>query len=169
MAKKNKEKQARRRRVQNCACIIVNNFMFWHKLKKNHYYNQPVEHVYSSSIFDTKEYDVLYENQNNLSHKVWKEFDEKHKTGFEFHNDLTDINFQKEVICLWFFRERNDTGGGESIDILNKKIMYSANTFLITESKDIKIINRKKEYICRPVLQLDMSKRKYKEIIERIK
>ena len=40
--------------------------MNWEKLKQNHYNKDPVEHIYSKTIFDMKEYDDLYENQNNL-------------------------------------------------------------------------------------------------------
>ena len=36
--------------------------MHWDKLKKEHYFADPVEHVVSSTIFPTKEYDTLYEN-----------------------------------------------------------------------------------------------------------
>ena len=39
--------------------------MNWLKLKKQHYFKEPVEYFYASSIFDTKEYDALYENQDD--------------------------------------------------------------------------------------------------------
>ena len=41
--------------------------MNWEKLKPVHYFKEPVTYFYSSSIFDTKEYDALYENQNNFN------------------------------------------------------------------------------------------------------
>ena len=40
--------------------------MNWEKLKKDHFKTDPVEHIYVSTIFDRLEYDILYENQNNL-------------------------------------------------------------------------------------------------------
>ena len=95
--------------------------MNWEKLKPNHYFKEPVEYIYSSTIFDLKEYDKLYENQNNLNHKVWQDFDKKYKIGFQFLDDIRDINLMKEVICLWFFKERNDRSGGEDIELSGKK------------------------------------------------
>ena len=107
--------------------------MHWDKLKKEHYFADPVEHVVSSTIFPTKEYDTLYENQNNFNHTTWKEFDAKYRTGFELKDDITQIDFNKEIIALWFFRERADDT--RSYIHLNgkKKLNYLANTLLITE------------------------------------
>ena len=80
--------------------------MNWEKLKPNHYFDDPVTHIYTQSMFDTREYDRLYENQNNLNHQSWQEFDSKYRTGFEFKNGFSDIDFNREIICLWFFKER---------------------------------------------------------------
>ena len=49
--------------------------MEWKKLKPSHYFTKPVKHIYTSSIFDIKEYDKLYENQKNHSHQLWENFD----------------------------------------------------------------------------------------------
>ena len=35
--------------------------MNWDKLKPNHYFRDPITHIYAQDIFDTKEYDKLYE------------------------------------------------------------------------------------------------------------
>ena len=143
--------------------------MNWEKLKPNHYFKEPVEYIYSSTIFDIKEYDRLYENQNNLSHQVWKDFDSKYSTGFQFHEDLTEINRNKEVMCLWFYKDRNDRSAGEVIELAGKKITYFPNAFLITESKDIKIIREKRNFIRRPCLQIDLDRETYNQIIGKIK
>ena len=140
--------------------------MNWEKLKSQHYHKEPVEYIYTRSIFELKEYDKLYENQNNLTHKVWKDFDEKYRVGFEFLDDIRDINKDKDIMCLWFFKERNDRSAGTDIKIAGHTITYYPNTFLITESKDIKILE-KNEYIRRPVVQLDLSRKTYKSIVER--
>jgi len=141
--------------------------MNWEKLKTNHYFKDPVEHVYASTLYDMKEYDKLYENQNNLNHHVWQEFDQKYKTGFEFMNDIREINTNKSVICVWFFKDRNDRSSGEDILLRDKKIKYQPNSFLITKSKDIKIIDKKDKYIRRPLLQLDLKIEVWNQILER--
>jgi len=141
--------------------------MNWEKLKTNHYFKDPVEHVHASTLYDMKEYDKLYENQNNLNHHVWQEFDQKYKTGFEFMNDIGEINTNKVVICVWFFKDRNDRSGGEDIVLNGKKIKYQPNTFLITQSTDIKILDKKDKYIRRPLLQLDLKVEVWNQILER--
>ena len=141
--------------------------MNWEKLKTNHYFKDPVEHVHASTLYDMKEYDKLYENQNNLNHHVWQEFDQKYKTGFEFMNDIREINTNKVVICVWFFKDRNDRSGGEDIVLNGKKIKYQPNTFLITQSTDIKILDKKDKYIRRPLLQLDLKVEVWNQILER--
>ena len=143
--------------------------MNWKKLRKPHYHKEPVEYIYATAIFDLKEYDSLYENQNDLSHQVWQEFDAKYKTGYEFLQDIQDLNLKKEVICLWFFKDRNDKDAGVDIDLSGKLITYFQNTFLITESKKLKILERKKFFPNRPALQIDLSKKIFDEITEPFK
>ena len=116
--------------------------MNWKKLRKPHYHKEPVEYIYATAIFDLKEYDSLYENQNDLSHQIWQDFDAKYKTGYEFLQDIQDLNLKKEVICLWFFKDRNDKDAGVEIDLSGKLIKYFQNTFLITDSKKLKILKR---------------------------
>ena len=143
--------------------------MNWKKLRKPHYHKEPVEYIYATAIFDLKEYDSLYENQNDLSHQVWQDFDAKYKTGYEFLQDIQDLNLKKEVICLWFFKDRNDKDAGVDIDLSGKLITYFQNTFLITESKKLKILKRKKFFPNRPALQIDLSKKIFAEITEPFK
>ena len=143
--------------------------MNWEKIQSDQIFVEPVTHVFATNIFDTKEYDKLYENQNNLDHHTWREFDKQYKTGFEFIDDLRHINFQKEVICLWFFKERNDRHNRDDLRLAGKNILYFPNTFLITKSKDIEVLEKNKNYIRRPVVQLDMSNRKFESICQRIK
>ena len=143
--------------------------MNWKKLKSQHYFKEPVEHIYATAIVDIKEYDSLYENQNNLSHQVWQDFDIKYKIGFEFFKDLREFNKDKEVICLWFFKERSDNSKNNDIDLEGKNIMYTPNTFFITKSKNIKINEVGKQWPYRPVLQLDLSIKEYNKIIKMIR
>ena len=143
--------------------------MNWEKIKKSYYYKEPVEHILAPAIFNLDEYDSLYRNQNNLSHQIWQDFDTKYKIGFEFFKDLREFNKDKEVICLWFFKERSDNSKNNAIELEGKNIMYSPNTFFITKSKNIKINDAGKQWPYRPVLQLDLSISKYNKIIKMIK
>jgi hypothetical protein len=143
--------------------------MNWQKLRKPHYHKEPVEYIYATAIFDLKEYDSLYENQNDLSHQVWQNFDTKYKMGYEFLDDIRDVNFNKEVICLWCFTDRNDKSSAVDFNLAGKLITYRSNTFLITESKELKILERKKFFPRRPALQIDLNKRIFDDIIMRIK
>jgi len=143
--------------------------MNWNKLQTKHYFAEPVEYIHAFDIFDQKEYDKLYENQNNLSHPVWEAFDKQYRTGFEFKEDITDINFNKEIIALWFFRERSDNNHPPAFNLKDKLIGYMPNQFLITEYKDIQIKESKRKYIRRPLIQLDINREQYKELINNIK
>lgn len=143
--------------------------MNWNILKPTHIFRDPVEHIISATIFDQKEYDVLYENSNNLNHTVWKEFDKKYKVGFELKDDITNIDLNKEVIALWFFKERSDSNSQPRINLKNKLITYFPNAFFLTKSKDIKIVEQKRKYIRRPMIQLDISAKTFDGIMERFK
>ena len=142
--------------------------MNWEKLKPDHFFKTPVEHFYASTLFDTLEYDRLYENQNDLSHKVWQDFDKKYKIGFQFNEDLREIDKNKPVICIWFFKERTDNTAGEDIEFAGKKIKYFSNSFLITKSKDIKVLERqKRKHNRRPFLQLDLKNETWEQLLKR--
>ena len=144
--------------------------MNWEKLRKTHYHEEPVEHILATAIFSLKEYDSLYENQNNLSHQVWQEFDTKYKVGYEFLQDIKDVSLNKEVICLWFFKDRSDRDAGVDIDLSGKLITYDTNTFLITKSKKLKILKRKKNFAPgRPAIQLDLNAKQFDKIVDRFK
>lgn len=142
--------------------------MHWEKLKPNHFFKEPDYHFYSKTLFAVKEYETLYENQTNPAHKSWQEFDKKYKTGFQLYDDLREINLNRPVICMWFFKERTDNTAGEDIELAGKKIIYFPNSFLITKSKDIKIIERKKrKHNRRPFVQLDMKDSTFQDLLKR--
>lgn len=144
--------------------------MNWDSIKKQHIFKEPVEHIYTAELFDRKEYDKLYENMNNMKHPLWTDFDSKYKIPFQLYYDIRDINKNKEVICLWFFMDRNDKSSGVDIVLAGKKLRYFHNTFLITQSKDIKILETNpKQYIHRPFVQLDLKESKYKQLLEKYK
>ena len=143
--------------------------MNWEKIKKSYYYKEPVEYILAPAIFNLDEYDSLYRNQNDLSHQVWQNFDAKYRVGYEFLDDIRDVNFNKEVICLWCFTDRSDKSSAVDFDLAGKLITYRSNTFLITESKELKILERKKFFPGRPALQIDLNKRIFNDIIMRLK
>ena len=125
--------------------------MNWEKLKPNHYHDQPVEHICAHDIFEVKDYDKLYENQNNLKHQSWKEFGEKYKTNFQFLENFSEIDFSKDITCLWFFKERSDSTAAY-VHLNGKQIRYMANTFLISKSKAVKFVHTTRKYIRSPLV-----------------
>ena len=140
--------------------------MNWDKLKKNHYHDQPVEHICADNLIDSLKYDSLYENQNNLDHQHWKKFCEKYNTKAELKENFSDVDFSKDIICLWFFKERSD-GTVAHVHLKGKQIRYTANTFLITRSKDIKFVHTKRKYIRSPLVQLGLSNEIYNKLLGR--
>ena len=143
--------------------------MNWEKLTHRQYHTDPVEYVYAQSIFDTKEYDRLYENQLKPNHDSWQEFDKKYRVGFEFKEDITEMDLEKEVIALWFFKERSDRYSQPCIDLSGKLLPYFPNTFFLTKSKNVKIKESKKRFIRRPMVQLDMTEKQFDNIVGRFK
>ena len=143
------------------------------KLKKTHLYQDPIEHIYASNIFDIKEYDKLYENQNNPNHKVWKDFQTTYNfKKIRFFNDLNDVKLDETILCLWFFKDRNDRNKGKDIKIKDKTIRYLPNTFFILYNScqnNIKILKRDTMVLTRPCLQLYFDYETYDKIIKIIR
>ncbi len=139
--------------------------MLWDTLRSIDYFKDPTPYIYKQNFLHTDEYDKLYENQNNLQHQIWQDFDYRFRIGFEFKDDHSDIDLSREVICLWFFRERSDDT--RSYIHLNgkKKLNYLANTLFITKSKDIDLIQKKKKYIRHPLVQLDMTNSQWETVL----
>ena len=142
--------------------------MNWRKLKPNHYFEDPVTHIYTRTVFDTKEYDKLYENQNNLNHQTWQDFNSKYRLRFEFKNDFSEIDFDKEIMCLWFFKERSDNTQSY-VHIDDKQLTYFPNTFLITKSKNIKLVLTKRKYIRHPLVQIDMTNNQWEDLLRKFR
>ena len=143
------------------------------KLKKTHLYQDPIEHIYASDIFDIKEYDKLYENQNNPNHKVWKDFQTTYNfKKIRFFNDLNNVELDETILCLWFFKDRSDRNKGKDIKIKDKTILYLPNTFFILYNScqnNIKILKRDTMVLTRPCLQLYFDYETYDKIIKIIR
>ena len=140
--------------------------MNWNKLQTQHYHDEPVEHVCATNIIELNEYDRLYENQNNLNHQVWQDFCEKYNTKAVLHENFSKINFNKEIICLWFYKDRNDRTAAH-VHINGKQIRYNPNVFLLTKSKSIKMFYTERKYIRSPLIQLDMTVETNNNIVKR--
>jgi len=137
---------------------------FFKRLDKRYYHTDPIEHIVGRQIRTVVEYDDLYENQTRFDGAVWTKFKDTHELKCQFHEDLRDIDLSKDVICLWFFRERADRDAGNDIKLDGKIITYQANTLFITPSKEIRIKERKKFFPRRPCVQIDISDEIYVNI-----
>ena len=117
---------------------------FFKRLSKRYHRTDPVEYIMGPIILPTLEYDDLYENQTRLDGTAWKKFEENYKLKYIFHDDLRDVDLDRDIICLWFFRERSDRDPGTDIKLAGKILTYLANSILITPCKQIKIKERNK-------------------------
>ena len=142
--------------------------MYWRNLKSKHVHKDPVPHIHAINLIDTLEYDRLYENQNNFSHELWQEFDEKYRLGFEFKEDITEIDKTRDVIAIWCFAERSDRTRPPNLNLAGKKIAYYPNAVIVTKSKDIEIEENNNKYIRRPFIQLDVSAEEFDKICQNI-
>ena len=140
--------------------------MNWDKLKPQNYHTEPVEHILATNIINLNDYDKLYENQNNTQHHTWKEFCDQHKTKARLHENFDTIDYDPDVICLWFFKERND-GTAAYVHLAGKQIKYNPNVFLLTKSKSIKFFNTTRKYIRHPLFQLHMEVNTYNNIVKK--
>ena len=142
---------------------------FYKRLDKKYHHVDPVEHILGTTFRPVAEYDDLYENQTRFDGVVWTKFKETYNLNCQFHNDLQDVDFSKDITCLWFFRERSDRDPGNDIKLAGKIINYSPNALFITQSKEIKIKERKNFFPRRPCVQIDLKQEKFNEIVNRFK
>tara|TARA_Y100001938_G_scaffold146359_1_gene225070 strand:+ start:365 stop:796 length:432 start_codon:yes stop_codon:yes gene_type:complete len=138
--------------------------MDWNKLKPQNYHTEPVEHVLATNLIELNDYDKLYENQNNTSHHIWKEFCEKHNTKAVLHENFDKLDLSQDIICLWFFKERSD-GTSAYVHLAGKQIKYHPNVLLLTKCKTIKFFHSTKKYIRSPVFQMQVDVNAYNNIV----
>lgn len=146
----------------------------FNKILKSHFNNDPVEHIYITNFIDLKEYDALYENQSRFDGQLWTDFKNKYKLDCTFINDLNEINMQMEVLCLLFFKERSDNKKDQDIEIgvrgfsadQIKEIKYFQNTLFILPNYQLtlNVLTRKRPYLRRPCLQINLSLNQYNNI-----
>ena len=138
--------------------------MDWKQIKPQHYHVEPVEHICITNLVKLNDYDRLYENQNNLQHPCWIEFCEKNNTTVQLKEKIVDLDFSNDVMCLWFFKERSD-GTASYVHLDGKQIEYYPNKFLISKSKNIKLVTTTRKYIRNPVVQVDIDLKTYNNIV----
>ena len=79
---------------------------------------------------------------------------------------IPDIDTNKDIIALWFFKDRGDKFKGTDIELNGKIIAYTANTFFITPGQNkFKINKRKKWTFNRTALQLDLNIEQWKDLL----
>jgi len=121
---------------------------------------------YIKNFIKDDEYNKLYENQNNLSHATWKNFNKKIQFKYKFLKDLEQVNYTRQVICLWFFKDRNDYKINKDILINGKSVEYVPNNMLLFENNDKTIYIKDKKIYKRPVVQFNISLDDYKMILD---
>ena len=143
--------------------------------------------IFIPEVIERETYNRLYEWQGKWEwEQNWTNFKNNYKVNFKFLENLEDIDVSKEIICLWFFRERPDTAeyrkycrdnnldpykDFKEIVIEGKNIKYLANTILITNKK-IKFLENK-FVLRRPCVQIDIrsidiqSRKKIKQMLKR--
>ena len=126
-------------------------------------------------IIDHSLYTRLYENQVHDTLKYWHNFKKDYQLDYKFLDDITDIQQQNNIICLWFFPERRykESRRIEFFDmtINGRDIKYDPNTVLITNKK-VDILENK-FVLRRPCVQIDIqsahisTKKKIKQMMKR--
>ena len=126
-------------------------------------------------IIEHSQYTRLYENQVHDPLGHWNNFKKNYQVDYKFLDDVTDLQQQNNIICLWFFPERRykDTRRIEFFDlqINGRDIKYDPNTVLITNKK-VDILENK-FVLRRPCVQIDIqsanitTRKKVKKMMKR--
>ena len=125
-------------------------------------------------VVDRKYYDKLYENQKDLDHPLWQQFNDTYNLKFKFIENIEHIQ-QGGTICVWFFKERPATKKikkYKDLEINGHDITYQPNTVLLTNQKINFLEN--KSVLRRPCVQIDIesihiqTRKTIKQMLERI-
>ena len=158
---------------------------FFDKLQAKHLIHTGV--IFVPEIIVREEYNRLYEHQwTGMDEAYWLDFKNKYNLKFKLLENLEDVDYTTNTVCLWFFRERPDTAEYRKycrdnnldpykdfvdIKIAGHNISYLTNTLLITNKKLDLFPN---EFVIRrPCLQIDLqsadiqSKKKIKRMFKR--
>ncbi len=109
-------------------------------------------------IIEHSQYEKLYENQVHDSLQYWKNFKKNYQLNYKFLDDISNLDKQANIICLWFFPERRykESRRIEFFDlkISDRDIKFDPNTVLIT-NKNVDILENK-FVLRRPCVQIDI-------------
>ena len=146
---------------------------FFHKLESKNLIHTGV--ILIPEIIEHSQYTRLYENQVHDPLGYWNNFKKNYQIDYKFLDDVTDLQQQNNIICLWFFPERRykDTRRIEFFDleINGRDIKYDPNTVLITNKK-VDILENK-FVLRRPCVQIDIqsahitTRKKVKKMMKR--
>lgn len=110
-------------------------------------------------IIDYIQYETLYESQVHDPLGHWDNFKKNYQLDYKFLDNITDLQQQNDIICLWFFPERRykESRRIEFFDmtINGRDIKYDPNTVLIT-NKNVNILKKNKFVLRRPCVQIDI-------------
>ncbi len=141
---------------------------FFTKLQTKHLIHTGV--IFVPEIIDREEYNRLYEHQwTGMDEAYWLDFKHKYNLKFKLLENLEDIDYTINPVCVWFFRERPDTAEYKKyckeknldpykdfidIKIAGNNIGYLTNTLLITNKK-LELFDN--EFVIRrPCVQIDL-------------
>jgi len=125
---------------------------------------------YITNFVEEHLYDKLYENLNDLEHFVWKQITNRIHYPFVLHKDIGQFEKDDEVICLLFFKDRNQKVLRKDLSLDDTDIVYNQNCMLIydnTNKRQFRI--KEKKGFNRPVLQFKISYSEYNNFLKRVK
>lgn len=139
------------------------------KIKHSNYIEKQ-NFFYITNFVEEHLYDKLYENLNDLEHFLWKQITDRIHYPFVLHKDIGQFEKDDEVICLLFFKDRNQKVLRKDLSLDNTDIVYNQNCMLIydnTNKRQFRI--KEKEGFNRPVLQFKISYSEYNNFLKRVK
>ena len=124
---------------------------------------------YITNFIEQQVFDKLYENQNNLQHFVWKQITERIHYPFKLYKDIQHFDQDHEVICLLFFKDRNQKVLRKDLSLNDTNIVYNQNCMLIYDNTNKRQFRIKvKKGFNRPVLQFEISHSEYLKFLKRV-
>jgi len=139
------------------------------KIKHSNYIEKQ-NFFYITNFVEEHLYDKLYENLNDLEHFVWKQITDRIHYPFVLHKDIGQFEKDDEVICLLFFKDRNQKVLRKDLSLDDTDIVYNQNCMLIydnTNKRQFRI--KEKKGFNRPVLQFKISYSEYNNFLKRVK
>ena len=132
-------------------------------------YMEKQNFFYITNFVEEHLYDKLYENLNDLEHFLWKQITDRIHYPFVLHKDIGQFEKEDEVICLLFFKDRNQKVLRKDLSLDDTNIVYNQNCMLIydnTNKRQFRI--KEKKGFNRSVLQFKISHSEYLKFLKRV-